>query len=77
LPTASSIQCIAKPGTGRAIARLTENTQAISIAATERDRHDVVDLQLRGHVRDTVEPRTNHPIRPDPRLEESIASAPA
>src|SRR5947207_9030665 len=62
---------------GRAVAVLAEHTQAVAVGAAERNRHDVVDLELYRVMRDPIEAWAYMAIGCDPPLEERLALTPA
>src|SRR5262245_46158185 len=72
-----SPQGITEPRAGRAVAALTEHAGSIPVRTAERNRNDVVDLQLRGEMRDAVEARADVAVRLDVGVEERFALRPA
>jgi len=71
-------QGIAERRPARTVAPLAEDSESISISSAERDRNDVVDLELARLVRrDSIEPEADHPVHPDVVVDQSLAVLPA
>jgi hypothetical protein len=65
MPPRCAVECVAEPRASASIATNAEHLKSVAVRATERNRNDVVDLELYGLVWYPVEAWTHVPVGRD------------